>query len=70
MVSQCDMACDTGQTPMNQKVPNIGSVLSLTVAQDDFQHVCNSVVRRLDVAAALVWLPKLAATIIVLWFHI
>jgi hypothetical protein len=25
------MACDTGQTPMNQKVPNIGSVLSLTV---------------------------------------
>jgi hypothetical protein len=32
MVSQCDMACDTGQTPMNQKVPNIGSVLSLTVS--------------------------------------
>jgi hypothetical protein len=25
------MACDTGHLPMNQKVPNIGSVLSLTV---------------------------------------
>jgi hypothetical protein len=33
-MSQCDMACDTGQTPMNQKVPNIGSVLSLTVVCD------------------------------------
>jgi hypothetical protein len=28
---KCDMACDTGHLPMNQKVPNIGSVLSLTV---------------------------------------
>jgi hypothetical protein len=46
MVSQCDMACDTGQTPMDQKVPNIGSVLSLTVQRVGCQIALNETALR------------------------